>query len=111
MRTTVVVNGDTMGRGSDELGATLVGSFLRKLAQAEPRPVRMIFYNSGVRLLADGSNVLDAVGHLADGGVDIVACGTCVEYYGLKESLRVGRVGSMDGILADLMRAEKVVTI
>jgi hypothetical protein len=70
MNTTVVVSGEGLGRGSDELGRTLMGNFLRKLWAAEPRPSAVIFYHAGVKLLAAGSPALDALDGLAgaDGG-------------------------------------------
>ncbi len=111
MKAVVVVNGETMGYGSAELGRTLTGAFLRKLAGSSEKPVRVIFYNSAVKLLAEGSPALDALALLADAGVDLVACGTCVDFFGLKSSMKLGRIGSMDGIVEDIMKAGKVVTI
>jgi selenium metabolism protein YedF len=111
MRTVIVIDGETMGRGAEELGRTLIGAFLRKLAASPEKPEQIILYNAGVKLAADGSTVLDAISHLAGAGVDVVACGTCVDFFGLRGAMRAGRIGSMDGIVADLMGAEKVVTI
>ncbi len=71
----------------------------------------MLFYNAAVKLLAEGSPVLDAIEHLESSGVDLVACGTCVEYFGLKRKMKAGRIGSMDGIVADLMKTDRIVTI
>ncbi len=111
MRNVVVINGETMGRGSGDLGRTLMAAFLRKLAASPDRPERLIFYNSAVKLLAEGSPVLDVIEHLENSGVDLVACGTCVEFFDLKQKMKAGRIGSMEGILADLMKADKVVTV
>jgi len=61
MKTTVVLHSETLGRGNDELGKTMMGSFLRKLWASEKKPDTMIFYNSAVHLLTDTSSVLDAL--------------------------------------------------
>ena len=108
---TVVVNSQFLGRGDDALGGQLMGSFLRKLWASETKPTRMIFYNSGVCLLADGSTVLDALAALHEAGVDLIACGTCVTYYGLGKKIAIGRVSDMTEIVAALMASDTVVTV
>jgi intracellular sulfur oxidation DsrE/DsrF family protein len=108
---TFVIASETMGRGSDELGATLVGSFLRKLAGESEKPATIVFYNSGVKLAAEGSPVLDALDLLARAGVDLVSCQTCVEHFHLENSIRAGRVGNMQAIVGILLRSECVVTV
>lgn len=111
MKRVIVIASETMGRGSDELGATLMGSFLRKLCADSAKPASIVFYNSGVKLVAEGSPVLDALDLLARAGVELVACQTCVAFYGLGDKIRVGRVGDMQGIVATLSRSDAVVTI
>lgn len=66
---------------------------------------------AGVKLLGEGTSVLPALGVLDDNGVDWIACGTCVNYFELHQKIRVGRVGSMDDVLAEMDRAEKVITL
>jgi selenium metabolism protein YedF len=110
-RKTLIVRGEFLGSGSDELGAQLMGSFLRKLCAGHSKPERIIFYNSGVKLLAEGSPVLDALDLLAKAGVDLVACGTCVGYYELKEKMRVGRVGDMVEIASRIVDSDGVATV
>lgn len=107
----VVVNSTAMGRGNDDLGKTLMGAFLRKLWASDSKPDAMIFYNEGVKLLAKGSEVLDALNALADSGVDLLACGTCVKYFGLDDQVMVGRVSNMEEITGLFMSAASVVTI
>jgi selenium metabolism protein YedF len=108
---TMVVASEILGSGSDELGAQLMGSFLRKLCAEATKPERILFYNSGVKLLAEGSAVLDALELLGQAGVDLVACGTCVGYYDLKDKMRVGRVGDMVEIVSRIMNADTVATV
>lgn len=108
---TLIVNGQFLGRGDDALGGQLMGSLLRKLWASEIKPTRIIFYNSGVRLLAEGSTVLDAMLALHEAGVDLIACGTCVTYYDLGDKIAVGRVSDMTEIAAALMTSESVVSV
>ena len=107
----VVVNSATLGDGSEELGAKLMGSFLRKLCTVSPKPEVMLFYNSGVNLLAEGSHVLDALTTLSKAGVDLVACGTCAGYYGVTDKMAVGRVSDMAEVVGQMLEAEAVITV
>jgi selenium metabolism protein YedF len=108
---TLIVNSQSLGRGDDILGNQLMGSFLRKLWAADAKPARIIFYNSAVRLLAEGSPVLDALEGLHGAGVDLIACGTCVTYYDLASKIAVGRVSDMNEIVGALTTSEAVVTV
>jgi len=81
MKRTIIINSETWGRGNEELGKQLMDSFLRKLLALGSKPDVIIFYNSGVRLLAQGSLVTDALDALYNTGVDMIACGTCVAYF------------------------------
>jgi hypothetical protein len=89
----------------------LMGAFLRKLWAREEKPDAIICYNSGVKLMAKGSSVLDAMDGLYSAGVDILACGTCVEFYNLANDIQVGRISNMEEIALLLMTAESVVTV
>ncbi len=111
MHTVYLITSDTLGRGSDELGATLMANFLRKLWAAPSKPQVIIFYNAGVRLLARGAAALDAVDGLAGAGVDLVACGTCVAHFGIGDRLHAGRVSDMQEIVGLLGGAARVVTV
>ncbi len=109
--TVVVVNGESMGRGDDGLGAKLLGSFLRTATAVEPKPDAIVFYNAGVRLLGPGSAHLDGLRALDEAGVDLLACVTCLEFYGLLGRLEVGRVSNMREIVQRTMEAGKVWTL
>lgn len=109
--TTIIINRETLGHGSDELGQILMGSFLRKLWASADKPQTIAFYNSGVKLLVAGSPVADALDGLAHTGVELIACGTCVKYYGLEERLGAGRISDMQEIVRKLMASEKVITV
>jgi len=111
MAKTIIVNSECFGVGSDELGQQLMGSFLRKLWALDKKPAAIIFYNSGVKLLAQGSTVLDALDGLSAAGVDLIACGTCVSYFKLKEKMVAGRVSDMTEITATLTQSDAVITV
>ena len=69
----------------------------------------MFFVNSGVFLTTEGSDVLETLTELADAGVEIFSCGTCLDYYRRTENLRVGGVGNMSGTVEGLLGAGKIV--
>lgn len=102
---------DRLGSGDDELGRVLMRSFLYSLARAEAVPERILFMNGGVRLVCDGSDSLDDIRLLAEAGVTIKACGTCLDFLGLRDSLAVGEVGDMAGSVAALSGDADVVTV
>lgn len=108
-RAVVYINSQVLGVGDDALGAILMGAFLKTLPELEPRPNRLILINSGVRLASEGSNVLEALGKLSEKGVEIVSCGTCLDYYGLKEKLRVGKISNMYDIAESLLGADRII--
>ncbi len=105
----LVIPSETMGRGDDELGAVLIRGFFHAVGQVAPQPDTIIFFNSGVKLVVEGSPVLEDLRALADQGVELLACGTCLGHYGLKEKVAVGVVSNMYTIAETLLRAGKVV--
>lgn len=104
------VTKNTLGSGSDELGKILMNSFFVALRESE-LPVAMLFINSGVHLTVQDSPVLEHVEALAEAGVTILSCGTCLDYYHLKEKLAVGSVTNMYTILETMQQAPKVITL
>lgn len=104
----VVISTDRFGSGDDRLGEILMKAFLNTLWDREPRPARLLFINNGVRLTTEGSEVLDALELLEKDGVQIFSCGTCLEYYGIKDELRVGGVTNMYDTVDSMLSASKV---
>ncbi|GAB4539232.1 MAG: hypothetical protein Kow0063_27870 [Anaerolineae bacterium] len=101
-----------MGRGdSKELGSILIRNFFHTLGEVEPRPDTIIFFNSGVKLVVEGSQVLEDLQALARRGIHLLACGTCLGHYGLKEKVAIGEVSNMYTIAETLLGAEKVVSL
>ncbi len=105
----VQITASTMGTGDDELGALLMRSFLKTQAQLERRPDAILFYNDGVKLCCDGSLLLADLEALAAEGVEIIACGTCLNFFELADRLRVGRVTDMLEIASRLAEAGRIV--
>ncbi|MBP1747166.1 MAG: SirA family protein [Deltaproteobacteria bacterium] len=105
----VFIDGETVGRGSEELGRILMRSFLITLKELNPLPWRIIFINGGVQLAAEESPYLEPLNNLLTLGVEILCCGTCLDYYKLKEKLRVGRVSNMFEIASSFLEATNVI--
>lgn len=111
MSTCVLVLSDRIGRGDDELGRTLMRSFCYSLARAAKKPATVCFMNEGARLACEGSPVLDDLRLLAEDGVSIKTCGTCLDFLGIAQSLAVGEVGNMADSVATMLGEGTVVTI
>jgi len=107
----LVIPSELMGRGDPELGHILVRGFFHTLSEVEPLPDTIIFFNSGVQLVVEGSSVLEDLQALCQRGVEIFACGTCLGYYALKEKVAVGEVSNMYTIAETILRAGKVVSL
>jgi len=108
----LVVPGEFMGRGDDpELGRILIRAFFHTLGEVEPLPETLIFFNTGVRLVVEGSPVLEDLKALAERGVTILVCGTCLGHFGLKDSIAVGEISNMYTIAETMLRAGKVVSL
>lgn len=107
----ILVTSASLGRGAEELGELLMRNFLQTLADSEVVPQRMLFVNSGVRLCCEGSSALASLVALEQRGVEILSCGTCLDYFRLKEKLCVGSITNMYTIMEHLLAAEKVITL
>ncbi len=107
----VFITTDRLGTGNRRLGEILMKSFLNTLWDASPKPAKLLFINDGVRLTTEGSEVLETLELLGKDGVEIFSCGTCLEYYHLKEKLKVGQVTNMYDTVASLLSAGKVIKI
>ncbi len=91
----VVIKSQKMGEGSDELGLMLMRGFVNALVEADIKPTHIVLYNGGVNLVAEGSDTADSLKKLEDGGISVLVCGTCVDYYELKGKIKVGMVSNM----------------
>lgn len=107
----VFIDTDSLGRGSEELGRILMNAFLQTLGQSEVHPLKVILINSGVKLACEGSEVLEDLQELSAKGTEILSCGTCLDFFGIKRKLSVGKISNMYEILNFLASAGKVIKI
>ena len=105
----VYLNSRFVGTGDEALGSILMRTFLKTLLELETKPSRLILINSGVWLASEGSDVLETLRALSEQGVEILSCGTCLDFYNLKEKLKVGTVSNMFTIAQTLFEASRVV--
>ena len=106
----VVIRSSVMGEGDPELGKVLIKGFLYALSQQEELPKAMLFYNGGAHLTCEGSASLDDLKELELRGVRILTCGTCLNFYGLSEKLKVGEVTNMYEIAETMSKASLIVS-
>lgn len=107
--TVIAVESETMGSGDDELGRTLMKGFIYAVSQLEELPKSLVFYNAGAKLTIEGSVSLEDIKNLEAQGVEILTCGTCLNFFGLTEKLAVGSVSNMYTIVETLTQATKVI--
>jgi selenium metabolism protein YedF len=100
---TVLITADGIGQGDPELARLLMRGFLYTLTEAERVPQRVIFMNSGVKLAVAGSASLANLDKLGERGVEVLSCGTCLEFYGLTPTLAVGGITNMYEIAGHLL--------
>lgn len=105
----IVISADQMGQGSEELGKTLLKAFLYAVTQQDELPQTMLFYNGGVHMTCEDSPALEDLKTLEAQGVEIMSCGTCLNYYGLTEQLKVGTVTNMYLIVEKMEQADLVI--
>jgi len=103
MSKTLIIQGETLGRGDDRLGAGLMANFLRLLGENKEKPAYIILWNSGVRLACQGSPVIDHLSRLEKQGVEVRSCTTCLEYFSLTDKLVVGKPTTMPVSIEALM--------
>ena len=106
--TVVVIASDKMGSGNDELGKVLIKGFIYALSQLPKLPSTVIFYNGGATIPVEGSVSLEDLKNLEAQGVQIMTCGTCLDYYNLKDKLAVGSVTNMYAIVETMSNASKI---
>jgi len=107
----ILITSDTIGRGSDELGGILMRAFMHTFLEVEPKPEKIILVNSGIKLAVTGSPVVEDLKALSDNGVEVLVCGTCLNYFGLTDNLAAGQISNAYSIAESLLQADKVVNI
>ena len=108
----VFIGKDHVGEGDATLGYNLMKMFLYTLSESEDVPQSVLFMNGGVKLPAGGEQqVIDSLNALVNKGVEVLVCGTCLNFYGLTDQLAVGKVSNMYEILSRMQAAGKVITV
>lgn len=107
----LMVTHDGMGHAGPELGRKLLAKYLELLEENGTLPGAIAFYTEGVRLVCEGSSVLDRLRSLEAKGVRLLSCKTCLDAFGLTDRVRAGVVGGMGDIQAAQVMASKVVTL
>lgn len=105
----VVISSGRMGEGNDELGEVLMKGFIYALTQQDELPETILFYNGGAPFTCEGSPALEDLKQLEAQGVEILTCGTCLNYYGLSEKLKIGDVTNMYVIAEKMMQADSII--
>lgn len=109
MRDTVaVLSSKRMGEGDEKLGELLMKSFIFALKEHKEELSAVLFYNGGALLAAEGSEALEDLRELSEAGVELLICGTCADYFGIKEKLAVGRITNMFDITSRMQKAAHV---
>jgi selenium metabolism protein YedF len=107
----LVLSSNTMGRGDDVLGATLMKNFLYALTESDALPSAILMYNSGVKLASENADAVADLKKLEERGVKIMACGLCLNFFGLTDKLQVGSVSNMYSIVQTKLAATKLIQI
>jgi len=110
-KSAVFIAADRLGCGDDELGAALMLAALKNLAKLAPLPSHILLMNAGVRLCCEGSRALADLRTLTELGVEILACGTCLDWFELDGSLTVGKRSNMGEILGAMNAARNVIRL
>lgn len=109
--TVVFISSDQIGQGEPELGRLLLSLFLRTLTESSYRPSLLVLMNNGVKLALADSQVLSTLQTIEHQGIEVRICGTCLDFYGVKDRVRVGTVSNMYELVEILWSGNKVITI
>ena len=107
----IFISSNKMGKGNDELGEILMKGFIYTLTESKPYPKSVLLVNSGVKLSTENYDTVQNLKILEESGVEILSCGTCLDYYGLKESLKVGSITNMYTIVDIMKNSSQTISI
>ncbi len=113
MNKLILLTCEGIGRGEDDLGHVLLANFLRTVGAREEKPAAIVLMNGAVRLACPGTEAFEAQEHLrelADDGVPVLACRTCLEAFGLVDKVQIGQIGGMPQFV-EMMAAHEVITL
>jgi selenium metabolism protein YedF len=107
--TVVVFASDAMGQGDPKLGAILINAFFQSLVMVADLPKKLLFYNRGVFLTLNDSPVLQELQALEEKGLELLVCGTCLDFYKVRDRLAAGKVSNMFTILESQLQAHRII--
>jgi selenium metabolism protein YedF len=107
----VLITSDKLGDGPEELGQLLMKNFIHTLLETDLLPSKIFFMNRGVLLTCEGSDLVEALNKLVNIGVELYSCGLCLDFFGLKEKLRVGATTNMLTTAESLLSATQVIKL
>jgi selenium metabolism protein YedF len=107
----ILVGKSVLGSGDDKLGEILMKSYMFALSEADKIPKTLIFINSGVKLTAEGSSVIESIKSLEEKGTEILSCGTCLDFYNLKDKLLVGEISNMYTIIEKMNNGSSTIVL
>lgn len=107
----LLITRNGMGSAEPALQQKLLKNYLRLLAESGMLPAAICFYTEGVKLVTEGSPVIEELKALEERGVHLIICSTCLNYFGLIDKVQVGIVGGMADIIEAQWRADKVITL
>ena len=105
---TIIIQSETIGKDEAKLGSLLMASFLRVLSVSNDKPDRIVFWNTGVRLVCTGSEVLDSLEKIEEQGIEVLACTTCLNYFNLMSKIEVGKPTDMFQTVETIMNNDIV---
>jgi sulfur relay (sulfurtransferase) complex TusBCD TusD component (DsrE family) len=110
-QTVLLFTRNGMGHGPEALQKTLASKFLGLLMQSGELPAKILFYTDGVKLACKGSDVIGVLKDMKENGVELILCKTCLDSYGLTDTVEVGIVGGMPDIIEAMQKADKVISL
>ena len=108
---TIAIGSDQMGTGEEKLGHILMKSFIYTIRETTPLPKTIVLFNSGIKLVCEESQIVDDLKAMVEMGVEILVCGTCLDYYNLMDDIKVGEVANMYSIYEAMRNANNTLNL
>ena len=105
----VVLSANVMGGGEEKLGKSLMKAFVFALTKQDQLPETILCYNTGAYLTCEGADTLEDLKSMEAEGVTVLTCGTCLDFYGIKDKLAVGSVTNMYDIVERMEKAKTTI--
>ena len=107
----VFIGKEIIGAGNEELGKSLMKMYFYTISEGNDLPKSILFMNDGVKVITLNEQAIEHLKDLEEKGVEILVCGTCLNFYGLQEKLTVGKISNMYDITNSMKESSKVITL